>query len=797
MVVTFEDDKHDHKESDIEKIQTSTHMYNGYTGKAGSLQLAREIINNGIDELTNPKSIGNNIDIFLDTITNTLTVADDGRGTPFEYTERLCTKLQAGSKLTREGSAGAGAGQNGAGLTNTNALSSVFEITSRRLGQKQVLKFEKGIKISDEIKKAKGDDHGLTVTFTPNPFFMTSHDEDCSIDHEQLMDWLEMISYLIPESLTIKLQVRLSTEKMINKKYVNKEGQLGLIKKLINKPLVDPIIVSDIYHYSEISRGEEYERYIGLEAAIGFSSSSNELTTQSFCNYINNIDGGTHIDAVLRATTRFFTKALNDKLSDRDKAKFSIVNSDIQRGMYISINVGTNAQPEFSGQVKEKATSKMFTKVFYDMGMVNRGLINYFKANPKALDKIFDLAKANAKARIAATEEKSAIIKKSKINNLELLKNKRFRRSNVNSIKQYSEILVVEGDSAGGGISSEGYGFQAALYLRGVPSNAFKHSVTKVVNNDEFRTFIEAGGANVGERFELEKFFYDKVIIMSDGDSDGNAIFSSFCAFLLLYFRPLVEAGRVYRVLPPLYKIDDKASPFILNKTEYFKVFLRRIGDNIKVMVDGKLVSPKDFLELLERNRDYLEELTRISKYFGAHMDLVEFITIHMNDKDFGKKLNKKFPEINLVNDKEIEGVYEGRYQYIKMSKRFKKYIEGLLDILMQKGNTSAYFEVHKRTSGDQYTNLGIMTMGQLMKICEQYKPEILDRYKGLGELKAEELRETTLDPNNRILIRLTVEDIEKTMEQMSVLHGDDTQSRAKRKELIGGYKIRRDELDN
>lgn len=796
MVVQFEDDKHDHKESDIEKIQTSTHMYNGYTGEKGVLQMAREIVNNSIDELTNEKSVGKNIDIFLDTLTNTLTITDDGRGTPFEMTEVLCTKLQAGSKLTREGAAGGGAGQNGAGLTNCNALSTHFEIISRRHGKKQILRFEKGIKVHDEIKKNKPDDHGLTVTFTPNAFYMANNDESIQINHEELMNWLDMLSYLIPEFITIKLQVRLSSEKMINKKYVNKDGQLGYIKKLVNKSVIDPILVADVYHFNEVSRGKEYSRYVGLEAAITFSSSSNELTTQSFCNYVNTVDGGTHIDAVVRAATRFFVKACNDKLSDRDKAKFSITNSDVQRSMAISINVGTNSQPEFSGQVKEKVTSVMFTKVFYEMGMVSRGLTDYFKANPKVMDKIFDLARAQAKARIAANEEKSAVIKKSKINMDELHKNKRFRPCSVRDKRKYKELLIVEGDSAGGGISSEGFAFQAALYLRGVPSNAFKHSATKVISNAEFRTFIDVGGANVGDRFKLDDFFYDKVIIMSDGDSDGNAIFSSFCAFLLLYFRPLVEAGRIYRVLPPLYEIADKDKPFILNKSEYFEVFLKRIGDNIKVTVDGEYIKPKEFLKFLENNRDYLEELIRISKYFGVHTDLIEFVATHMDEPNFDKKLNKRFPEIKMINKKELEGIYEGRYQYIKLSKRFLKHLKPLRDILFQEENTSAYYEVYKKISG-KHQHLGEMTIGQLMKLCEDYKPEIIERFKGLGELTPASLRETTLDPNNRILIQLTVADIEKTVEQMMILHGDDNDSREKRKKLIADYKVRRDELDN
>lgn len=797
-MVKFEDDKFDHKESDIEKIQTSTGMYIGYKGQKGALHLAKELYNNCVDELTNENTVGKNISVFFDVKTNNFIISDDGRGIPFEHLEKVCTTLQSGTKLTREGAAGSGAGQNGTGLTATNALSDIFELTSKRYGKMKTLRFEKGIKVSETEKKCKPDEHGLTVSFIPSLKYLANHGEDCQIQHEDLLEWIETTVHLVPPGITTKVQIRLSDDKMINKKLTNKDGILGILKKTIDKPILEPFVIKDLYKFKEIDReGKELDRYIGLEAAITFVSDSNGLQVNSFCNYVHTFDGGTHVDSVVNSAVRFFMREAKSKMSERDLKKYELKRIDIINSMAVCINVVTNTQPDFSGQVKEKVNSNIFTKVFNELGMVFRNLQEYFVANPKQLDKAVDIIKANAKARVKASEVKATEFKKSKTINLDLLKSKKFIQGSVRNKNQYKELLIVEGESASGGISSKGFTFQDAALLKGVPINAMKNSKVKVLDNDEMKLITMAMRAGFGNSFKLEEAWYDKIIIMSDGDSDGNIIFSSLCAFLMLYFEPYVRAGKVYRVLPPLYKINDKKRKFIKNKSEYFDVYVERIGDNIIIIdEEGEQFSAKKLRNFFYANRDYLDELRDLSKYFGVHPFIIEFICKHWGSKDFEKKLSKRFPEM-VVNEDTVEGVYNGAYQYIIINKRFRKNARKFIEVLTNEMNTQDLYRVKRKYSGG-YEDLGDMSIGEILTLCEpQFAPSIIQRYKGLGEISHTEFRETVLDPRNRQLIRLTISDFEEAMERMRILHDGGTKYTEKRKELISSYSIRKDELDN
>ena len=803
----FIDDKHVHIEDDIKKIQKKPGMYIGNKGERGAFHLSREIANNNIDEGINSASPCDHITFVLDKTKNELMSSDNGRGIPFDMAETLTTKLQSSSKMDRTGHGGASAGENGVGMKATNALSEYFELISRREGKRLTLLFKEGVKVKEEIVDHDPNDHGTTITFKPSEKYLKSYASTVDIPADQFYDWLEMLSYLIPKHLTIEYVVLdAPPTKPVKTLFRNKNGQKDFIKKLVDKPLLDPVIVKERITYKELDpedSSKEIDRFMELEAAITFSSETNELKVASFCNFVNTIDGGTHVDAVLRAITRYLLNQTKKSLSEKEAKSVNIIPADIYASLIVSFSVLTDSNPDFSGQVKEKVNSEIFRTFLNNMTYVP--LAEYFKKDAKALKRVTDLIKINAKARLKASEEKESQIKGKKIDVNSLHGNARFIKGTTRHKSQYSEILVVEGDSAGTPIEEEGFDFQDAIFLKGMSINPFKHKPVKVLSNSEIRTLVEACQAGVGKDFKLEDFYYDKVIIMTDGDSDGKAISSSLCAFLLMYMRPLVEAGRVFRALPPLYKLKDNKRKYVLNKKEFFDVFLDRIGNNLTIHIDGRKLKPKEFRDYLMENRDYLAELQRLAKYFGSHYELVEFMAYYVDNvasqeehddlfKKDGTCRIKRFSEMKLI-DGVFKGVYEGKYQIIPVNRRFAKATEELRTIMAlpcNKGSVTVQKHVGNKTE-----DLGKMTTGRLMVLCEDYRPIIDKRYKGLGELNAEELRDTTLDPNNRLLIQLTVSDMEKTIEQMRVLHGEDNGDRALRKELISSYKIRRDELDN
>lgn len=791
----FIDDAIDHKEDDIEKIQTKPNMYISYLGQRGALHLAKEVINNMIDECINRNSPANVIDIYLDEIENTLTVSDNGRGIPFEKMELVCTKLQAGSKFTREGSGGGSAGENGVGLTAVNALSSYFEITSRRYGEKATVKFENGkLVYPTKAKKEAGEKHGTTTVFRPNPFYMDMEDESCDIPTEKLMEWLDMIIYLVPSDVKISFQAnRKGKESNINKKYRNKNGLYDLVKKLAKKPILDPIHFVGSRKMKEFDKGKEIDRFIGLEVAFTFNSSPGELEVQSFCNFVHTVDNGVHSDAVRNGLVQFFTKQTRDALSEKDAKKIDIIPNDVTSGLNMALYLSTELNPHFSGQTKEKVGNNALFKPLRDI--VYGQIQDHFKRNPKELKKVTDYVKTNAKARIEATKARNTVVKAAS-NSLDEHRIKGFSPALARGRNDYRELMLIEGESAAGSLDDDKYNqFQASFGLRGVPLNAFKKKLPDVLQNNEFRSLVTILKTGIGDKFDINKLWYKKIIIMTDSDVDGFNISSLLCAFFMAHMPQIVEGGYLYKAVAPLYRIKDTKRPFILSKQEFIEVFEGRIGDNIKLIdpETGVVVKSKDFKEFLLINRDYLEELQRQASHFGIHRQIIEFIAIHGDDKKFKKKITQRFPEVSIDDDNILMGIHEGRYQSASLDKQFFKRINDLRRYIHEFNQGKVYYQVHEK-SGSNYNDLGTLTIGDFMAMCQKFQPEIITRYKGLGELNPSQLRETTLDPNNRILIQLTMKDLEAELKKFDVLHGN---ADAERKELMAHFKIKREDLDN
>ena len=791
----FIDDEIEHKESDIEKIQTKPNMYISYLGRKGTLHLAKELINNAIDECINPNSPGDEIDIYVDETENSVMVSDNGRGFPFDKMEIACTKLQAGSKFYREGVGGT-AGENGVGLTAVNALGEYFEIISRRYGETASIKFEKGELVQPlKVKKTGSDKHGTTVKFKPNPYFMDIDQEDCQIPTEELMKWLGHIIALVPPKIKITLSVnRKGKESSINKKYQNKDGLYSVCKKLVKKPALDPIHFMKSMKFVEKTKNQEFDRFIGLEVAFTLSSTPNtEMVAESFCNFVHTVEHGVHVDAVRTGIVQYLTKAARDSLSEREAKKIDIVNHDVINSLVLAVYLSTNMQPHFASQTKEKATNPAFFKPLRDM--TYRSLEEHFKKNPKDLKKLVDVVKANAKARIEATKVRNSVIR-GETTSLDEHEISNFYPANNRGRNSYRELFIIEGESASGTADQARFNdFQALFALRGVPLNAFGLKLDRVLDNEEFKNLVRVLGCNIGEKFNENDCRYKKIIIMTDSDVDGYRIFSLVCAFFLVHLPELVKKGYLYKAVAPLYRIKDKKKKFVRNKQEYIEVFERRIGDNVRLIdpKTGVVMKDAQLQEFLLRNREYLDELHRVSSHYGIHREIIEFIAIHSGSDNFEKKFKKKFPELTIDSEGVLSGIYEGRYQILTMDKLFTKRLEALKDLIFNVNEGKVYYLVHEK-NGNEYIDRGIMSIGGFLSLCQKFQPEIDTRFKGLGELDADELMETTLDPNNRILIKLTVEDMEREMEKFRILHGD---SADERKMLMEHYKISRENLDN
>lgn len=802
MIEKFIDDQIDHKEDDVEKIQTKPNMYISYLGQKGALHLAKESINNMIDECINSKSPGKNIDIYLDEVENTLTVSDDGRGIPFDKIELICTNLQSGSKFTRE-SGGRTAGENGVGLTAINALSSMLKVISRRYGEKAVCEFNDGKLVkSTTITKDSTNKHGTTTIFKPNPFYLSTAEDNCSIPTDLLIKWLDYIVYLLPSDLKINLHVnRIGKESTIIKKYKNKNGLYDLTKSIAKKPILDPIHFHISRKIKEFDKGKEFDRFVGLEVSFTFNSSPEELITESFCNFIHTIDSGIHVDATKNALTYYFSRQTRESLSEKESKKIEIIPQDVTSGMVLSVYLSTELNPHFSGQTKEKVSNQLLFKPLREM--VYEECKDYFKKNPKDLKKIITYIKTNAKARIEANKARTSVVKAAS-SSLDEHRISGFKPALARGKNDYRELLIIEGDSAQGSVNQQKFNeFQASFGLRGLPLNAFTKKLPEVLQNNELRSIISILKCGIGEKFDIKKLWYKKIILMTDSDVDGFYISSLLCAFFLKYMPEIIEGGYLYKAVAPLYRIKDKKKKFILSKKEYVEVFDDRLRDVFKLTdPDDNVVLSKDkFKDFLLINKEYFEELCRVANYFHVNRQLIEFIAINVvnnNDNDlaknkkFSKDLTKVFPEITMEKNI-ISGVHEGRYQILSLDKQFFKHMVDLCTIIKNYNKGKMYYIVHELV-GKKYVERGLLSVGDFMSMAQKYQPEITHRFKGLGELNPKDLKDTTLDPNNRILIQLTTKDIKNELKKFQILHGT---ANAERKAMMSQFKIKREDLDN
>lgn len=790
----FIDDKITHIEDDIKKIQTKPNMYISYIGSRGSLHLSKELINNAIDECMNKNSPGTLIDIFLDEIENTITVSDNGRGIPFEDMMIVCTTLQSGSKFTREGSGGTSAGENGVGLTACNALSELFEIISFRYGEKSKVSFTNGVSNGTQIttKIKDQDKHGTVFVLKPSKIYMG---EDCEIITDDLIDWLDKISYLLPQGIEINLSIRKRGKESIFKKtYKNKYGLYDLVKRFCKKPLTDPIHFMETLNMKEKIHDRVVDRFIGLEVAFTYNSSSVEFEAMSFCNFINTVDHGSHVDAAKTAILQFLTKQTRDSLSERESKKLDITFTDASQGLFLSVYLATDYNVQFASQTKEKISSQEIFKPVRDM--TYKSLTDYFNKNPKELKKLTDRVKMNAKARIESTKVRNSVIR-GETNNFEEHLMDNFVPANNRGKNDYRELFIIEGRSAKGTCETGRFdrNTQAVFSVRGVPLNAFGIKIDKVLLNAEFFSLVKILGCNIGEKFDMSKLKYDKIIIMADSDSDGYNITSLLCAFFLTHLPEIVKAGKLYKSVAPLYELKSKYKKFILNKREYVDVFEKQVRANMTITnpKTDEAYDDEYMQDLFMVNRNYLDDLIRLSNHLVIDPIILEYIIIHRNEKDFYKKFKKRFPELNIDNDNVLTGIHEGKYQILIMDYLFDKRISEFESFIKLKNPDEMYFKVYEKTVNGTIPK-GIMSLGEFLIACQKHQPIIKTRFKGVGELDAKDLRDNALDPSNRILIRMTIDDIETELSKFNILHGNDSDER---KLMMSHFKINRDDLDN
>lgn len=812
------DDKYENIKNDIDKIRTKPSVYISHVGEEAVLHLVCEALNNVFDEHKNPNSVSDgDCRLHYDEEQNSIYVSDTGRGIPFEELENACTIIHSGTKLHR--AFGSSAGENGVGLTAINALSEHFEISSYRNGKMKFLSFCEGKKTADKEIDIEEDRHGLSIMFRPSSMILG---KDCMLPVDRLDLWLTKLSFKIDPKIIVNFTCNMiGKEASITKTYQNVSGISGFLSKLypeanlLKSPIVvkgDTTILEENIPISN-EKGEivisSLKRNINIELAINYNPDTTETVKFSFCNDIETIEHGKHVDAAITSIVNTFRKKIKEDNLIKGKEK-EITNNDILCGLSVVVFIDTDYSTAlFTGQTKHKMDNvKLYDPI---RKKINQMLEDYFilPENKKTLSAIAKTIQTNINARLAFTKTKTATSKKRSLLEANLI----IGYNAPNFIEQYKsynlEIYIVEGNSAQGSARAGRVNcdIQGILGVQGKLTNCYgitpKLMMTK---KDIIRIYDEILGCGYDSHFNIDNLIYDKVIMMPDADVDGHHIFGLFAANTLDHARGIIEEGHFYRAVTPLYSLKEiegkkhlKRSDFLYSKNEIFSLYEKRVSQAIrlkKAETDRNYLSSSSVQDFLKVNRDYFEILNRMSKIYNIHRDIIEFMTFHT---DFWNIIHEEFKDMHYQKEKNlIDGIYQGAYNIILMNnKKMFESLEILRRIVRNENDNVTHYYAYKISPNKKAMPLGKMTIGQIIAYCQPYIPKLSSRFKGLGELDNEEIKDVVMDPSQRTLIRFTIQDAEAAKRTFDELFLNDQIRRVQRKNIISTATIDIEDIDN
>ena len=550
----------------LEAVRKRPGMYIGTTSIRGLHHLVYEIVDNSIDEVMNGGCTQILVTIHPD---NSVTVKDNGRGIPSGMNEKtgkptlevIYTKLHAGGKFGGGGYKMAG-GLHGVGASVTNALSEWLEVENHRDGHLFTERFERGNVARPFARIGETDEHGVTVTFKPDPTIF----EETEFDYETLLIRMREQSFLNAGVKIVLTDERPGKEREETLHY---EGGIVSFVEYVNG-----LKHCNMLHPQVIYMRGELNGSIA-EVAMQYNDTYNE-TIISFANNMTTIEGGTHETGFKSA----LTKVLNDYgkrmgiLKEADKA---LSGEDVREGLTVIISVKLE-DAQFESQTKAKlGNSEIRTLV---ESTVTKKLGEFLEENPAVGKIILDKAMTANRAREAARKARELTRRKNVLEGSTLpgkLADCQERRT------ELTEVYLVEGDSAGGSAKDgRDSRFQAILPLRGKVLNVEKSRLDKVYGNPSLTPIIQALGCGIGEEFDIAKLRYGKIIIMADADVDGSHIRILLLTFFFRHMRKLIEDGHIYLAQPPLYKIHRKGKNvrYAYSEEEKEKIVRDEFGGN-------------------------------------------------------------------------------------------------------------------------------------------------------------------------------------------------------------------------
>jgi DNA gyrase subunit B len=768
----------------LEAVRKRPGMYIGSTGVMGLHHLVYEVVDNSVDEALAGFCTKVSVTVHPD---SSVTVVDDGRGIPVDTMEKegrpavevVLTVLHSGGKFGDGGGYKVSGGLHGVGVSVVNALSERLLVEIRRDGHEFSQEYSRGIPQGDLVKGAKlaaDEPTGTTITFLPDADIF----ETLELDFYTLEERLRETAFLT-RGLEISLVDERGEGHSATFRY---EGGIEDFVSYLNENR-DPVHRKVIFFAGESEEG-------AAEIAMQWNSSYQE-SIHSFANNINTREGGSHMSGFRSALTRTLNKYARDHGLLKEKED-NLSGEDVREGLTAVISVKLR-DPQFEGQTKTKLGNPGMAG--FVESIVNTGLGEFLEENPSEARAVIMKSVQAQRAREAARKARDLTRRKSALENSTLP-----GKLADCSVKDPSlaELFVVEGDSAGGSAKQgRDRNTQAVLPLRGKILNVEKSRIDKVLQNTEIQALITAIGTGVREEFNIENARYHKVVLMTDADVDGAHIRTLVLTLLFREMQELIEAGYVYIAKPPLYKLKQGARERYIEKdSELEEILLADKWEKLDIFdrygKQFKLTEARwqRFSRLLKQYEGWSLALR------GHHgHDVVQFLE---ESSLLGEQVMSSEAAIELLARAGVDGETHAtelvngdgddiRVKAIEaktgfaLTHRIKRSLFDSQEYrqlarvhgqLVELAGTPA-FEVslgdaHETAASFETLRVAVMTVAQ--------KGIKLQRFKGLGEMNAEQLGETTMAPATRTLAQVTLEDAFAADRIFSMLMGDQVEPR-------------------
>jgi DNA gyrase subunit B len=768
----------------LEAVRKRPGMYIGSTGPRGLHHLVYEVVDNSVDEAIAGHAKRVTVTLHPD---NSCTVVDDGRGIPVERHPKLrkpaaevvLTTLHAGGKFGDGGGYKVSGGLHGVGVSVVNALSEKLELEIWRDGHVWEQTYERGKPLGKFKKGRAVKTTGTTITFLPD---MEIFGEEIEFDFETLAERLRETAFL-----TRGLKVELIDERGAGEKveFQYKGGIADFVRHLNESK--DPLHRKIAFFEGETKEGQ-------VEVAMQWNASYQE-SIFSFANNINTHEGGTHLSGFRSALTRTLNAVARNRglLKENDE---NLSGEDVREGLTAVVSVKL-ADPQFEGQTKTKLGNPPIEGLVKEV--VNRSLGEFLEENPADARRILVKAVDAARARDAARKARDLTRRKSALENSTLP-----GKLADCSIKDpaLAELFIVEGDSAGGSAKQgRDRNTQAVLPLRGKIINVEKSRIDKVLANNEIQALITAIGTGVHDEFALAEARYHKVVLMTDADVDGAHIRTLVLTFLYRQMPELIEAGYVYIAKPPLYKLKQgQREIWIEREPELEELLLRDKLEDFTVMdADGKQrkLSKRRWQDLTRHYKAFEGWLSTLRAEFGH--EVIDFIseshllesqakTMAAAAKVFKAKDPKDRPYITeLVKQDKNALVVKGTHRRTGLAREHRMRKELFADHAYAQ-LIDAHAKLRELVGEPPFVVALGEKEGEADSFAELRRTVLelaregvqLQRFKGLGEMNPEQLRETTMAPASRTLQQVAIDDAAalNTEQTFSDLMGDQVQPR-------------------